>query len=138
MKSLKSFCIFLTPSFCLSRLLLLLGLWTLGFGLWTLSMPAATVTGNLTDLSIQPLNTRILLSPTTNVLLTPSGLNAGPPKVIDSLNGAFSLDLEAGDYTVSLPLIPWRRSFPISVFATNGSVNITNLLSAPQSYTYTN
>ena len=37
MQSLKSFRIFLTPSFCLSRLLLLLGLWTLGLiGLWTL------------------------------------------------------------------------------------------------------
>lgn len=100
--------------------------------------PAATVTGNLTDISIQPLDTRLLFSPTTNVLVTPSGLNAGPPKVVDTLNGAFSLTLEAGDYTVSLPLIPWRRSFPISVFATNGMVNITNLMSAPQSYTYTN
>jgi hypothetical protein len=92
----------------------------------------------LTDISIQPLDTRLLFSPTTNVLVTPAGLNAGPPKVVDTLNGAFTLTLEAGDYTVSLPLIPWRRPFPISVFATNGTVNITNLMSAPQSYTYTN
>lgn len=107
------------------------------FGIWDFAS-AATVTGNLTDISIQPLNTRLLFTPTTNVLVTPSGLNAGPPKIVDTTNGAFSLMLEAGDYTISLPLIPWRRPFPISVFATNGAVNLTNLLGAPQSYTYTN
>jgi hypothetical protein len=112
--------------------------WMLAVGCWNFRAAAATVTGNLSDISIQPLDTRLLFSPTTNVLITPSGLNAGPPKVVDTTNGAFSLTLEAGDYTVSLPLIPWRRPFPISVFATNGTVNITNLLSAPQAYTYTN
>ena len=40
------------------------------------------------------------------MLVTPSGLSAGPPKVIESANGQFSIVLEAGDYTVSLPLIP--------------------------------
>src|SRR2546423_1642786 len=138
MNSNKSFRIFLTRSFCPTQLILLFGLWILGFGIWTLPTSAATVTGNLTDISVQPLSTKLLFSPTTNVLVTPSGLNAGPPKTIDTTNGAFSLALEAGDYTVSLPLIPWRRPFPISVFATNGTVNITNLLSAPQSYSYTN
>ena len=99
---------------------------------------AATVVGNLTDISIQPLNTKLMFSPSTNVLLTPAGLNAGPPKVIDTVSGAFSLALEAGDYSVSLPLIPWRRPFGISVFTTNGTVNITNLLASPTTYTYTN
>src|SRR5437899_42861 len=102
------------------------------------SASAATVTGNLTDISVQALNTKVMFSPTTNVLLTASGLSAGPPRIIDSANGSFTLDLEAGDYTVSLPLITWRAPFKISVFTTNGTVNITNLLSPPTTYTYTN
>jgi hypothetical protein len=80
----------------------------------------------------------MLFTPTTNVLVTGSGLSAGPPKMITTSSGAFSLDLEAGDYTVSLPLITYRAPFRISVFATNGTVNITNLLSPPITYTYTN
>src|SRR5882672_11395063 len=99
---------------------------------------AATVTGNLTDISIQPLDTKLLFTPGTNVLLTGTSLSAGPPKMIDTTAGAFSLALEAGDYTVSLPAIPSRAPFRISVFATNGTVNISNLLSAPVTYTYTN
>jgi hypothetical protein len=99
---------------------------------------AATVVGTLQDISIEGLNTKLTFWPTTNVLLTPSGLNAGPPKTINVSNGQFSLPLEAGDYLVSLPLIPWRTFFAISVFPTNGTLNITNLLSAPKTYTYTN
>src|SRR5258706_13831346 len=99
---------------------------------------AATVTGNLTDISIQALDTKLIFTPTNDVLVTGTGLSAGPPKIIDTTAGAFSLVLEAGDYTVSLPLIPWRRPFVISVFTTNSTVNITNLLAAPQTYTYTN
>ncbi len=108
----------------------------MGFGLCT--SPAATVVGSLQDISQQGLNTKLTFSPTTNVLLTPIGLSAGPPKSIDAVNGQFSVVLEAGDYVVSLPLVPWRKSFAISVFETNGTVNITNLLAAPKTYTYTN
>src|SRR5205823_13479788 len=97
-----------------------------------------TVVGNLTDISLAPLDTKLIFTPTNQVLVTGSGLSAGPPKIIDTTSGAFSLALEAGDYTVSLPLIPWRRPFVISVFATNGTVNITNLLAAPITYTYPN
>lgn len=99
---------------------------------------AATVIGNLTDISIQALDTKLIFTPTNNVLVTGTGLSAGPPVIIESAGGAFSLVLESGDYTVSLPLIPWRRPFVISVFNTNGIVNITNLLASPQTYTYTN
>src|SRR6476661_8168803 len=99
---------------------------------------AATVIGDLKDISIQTLDTKVMFAPTNEVLVTSSGLSAGPPKVIESVNGQFSMVLEAGDYTVTLPLIPWRRAFQISVMDTNGTVNITNLLSAPQTYTYTN
>ena len=99
---------------------------------------AATVTGALQDISIQPLNTMLMFAPTNDVLLTGSGLNAGPPKTIETSSGQFSVVLEAGDYTVSLPLVPWRHSFVISVPNTNGTINVTNLLAAPHSYTYTN
>ena len=99
---------------------------------------AATVTGTLQDVSIQGLETKLMFAPTNDVLVNNGGLSAGPPKVIDTVNGAFSIVLDAGDYTVSLPLISWRKPFVISVFATNGAVNITNLLAAPKTYTYTN
>ena len=98
----------------------------------------ATVVGNLRDIHQQDLNTKLVFAPTTNVLLTPAGLSAGPPRTLDTVNGQFSVVLEAGDYTVSLPLVSWRKPFGISVFETNGTINITNLLSAPKTYTYTN
>jgi len=108
------------------------------FLLFTVASPSATVTGTLNDISIQGLNTKLMFAPTNNVLLTPTGLSAGPPKTINTTNGQFTIVLESGDYTVSLPLIPWRLPFAISVFATNGTVNITNLLAPPVTYTYTN
>src|SRR5437660_1772465 len=46
-----------------------LTLLTLGFGLWTLDCPAATVTGNLMDLSLAPLNTTLQFNPTNVVLV---------------------------------------------------------------------
>jgi hypothetical protein len=99
---------------------------------------AATVTGNLTDVSLAPLNTKIVFSPTTDVLVTPSGLSAGPPRIIDTTNGSFSIQLEQGDYTVSLPLVPWRQPFTISVPGLNAMLTLTNLMSAPRTYFYTN
>jgi len=99
---------------------------------------AATVTGNLTDISLEPLNTKLIFSPTNDVLVTRTGLSAGPPKVVDTINGQFSLALEAGEYTVSLPLVPWRRPFIIAVMETNVAVDITNLLAVPRAYNYTN
>jgi hypothetical protein len=88
---------------------------------------AATIIGNLKDISQQSLDTRISFAPTNQVLVTGSGLSVGPPRIIDSANGAFSIVLEEGDYTVSLPLLGWRKPFVISVMNTNGTVNITNL-----------
>src|SRR5882672_6810031 len=120
----------------LSTLLFLLS--ALYFLLSPVTSPSATVTGTLTDISIQGLNTKLMFAPTNSVLLTPTGLSAGPPKTINTTNGQFTIVLESGDYTVSLPLIPWRLPFAISVFATNGTVNITNLLAPPVTYTYTN
>src|SRR5712691_13281976 len=89
---------------------------------------SATITGNLTDLSLAPLNTTLQFNPTNIVLVNSAGLSAGPPKTVDSTNGAFSLVLDAGDYTVCLPLIPWRNCFSISVPAGTNTYNLTNLL----------
>jgi hypothetical protein len=94
---------------------------------------AATIIGNLQDISQQSLDTRISFAPTNQVLVTGGGLSVGPPRIIDSASGAFSIVLEAGDYTVSLPLLGWRKPFVISVLNTNGTVNITNL---PISYPF--
>jgi hypothetical protein len=113
-----------------------IGVWALGIGPGACS--AATVTGALQDISVQALNTKLVFTPTNEVLLTDSGLSAGPGKVVQTSSGSFNVALEAGDYTVSLPLIPWRRPFVISVMRTNGTVNITNLLANPRTYTYTN
>jgi hypothetical protein len=99
---------------------------------------AATVTGTLTDISLEPLNTKLVFTPTNEVLVTDAGLSAGPARVIDTTNGLFSLALDAGDYTVSLPLVPLRRPFRISVMPTNGTLNLTSLLAAPLTYHYTN
>ena len=90
------------------------------------------------DISIQDLNTKLTFSPTNEVLINSSGLSAGPPRVIDTTAGVFSVVLDPGDYTVSLPLIPWRHPFCISVFDTGSPVNITNLLCNPRTYIYTN
>src|ERR1051326_2167300 len=104
----------------------------------SLPAPAATVTGTLQDISIQALDTKLIFTPTNDVLVTATGLSAGPPKILDTTGGQFSLMLEAGDYTVSLPLITWRRPFLISVPNSTATINITNVLAAPKTYTYTN
>src|SRR5262249_15648371 len=115
-----------------------LGFWLLSLVLSPCYSGAATVTGMLQDISLQALNTRITFAPPNDVLLTATGLNAWPPLTISTTNGQFSTVLESGDYPVSLPLVPWRLPFTISVFETNGVVNLTNLLAPPHTYTYTN
>jgi len=57
---------------------------------------AATVTGTLQDISLQSLDTKIMFAPTNGALVTPTGLSAGPPRVIDSVNGAFSVCWKPG------------------------------------------
>jgi hypothetical protein len=93
-----------------------------------LTSPAAVITGNLLDITGSPLTTQITFSPTNLVLTSAGGLSAGPPRTITATNGAFSIALDAGDYTVCLPLVPWRKCFSISVPASSASYNITNLL----------
>jgi len=111
------------PNLTIVRITLLFQLATFNLQLAT----AATIIGNLKDISQQSLDTRISFAPTNQVMVTGGGLSVGPPRIIDSTNGAFSIVLDAGDYTVSLPLLGWRKPFIISVLNTNGTVNITNL-----------
>jgi hypothetical protein len=94
---------------------------------------AATIIGNLQDISQQSLDTRISFAPTNQVMVTGGGLSVGPPRILQSTNGSFSIVLDAGDYTVSLPLLGGRKPFTISVPTTNGIVNVTNL---PISYPF--
>ena len=70
-----------------------------------LNSPAATVIGNLTDISLQSFNTKLIFTPTNEVQIGGAGLSAGPPKILDTTSGAFSIALETGDYTVSLPMV---------------------------------
>jgi hypothetical protein len=95
---------------------------------------AATVTGTLVDIGLHPFDTKIVFTPTNEVQVSSGGLSVGPPKVLDTMNGAFSVVLDTGDYTVSLPLVASRRPFMISVADTNGTLNITNLMSSLPSY----
>jgi hypothetical protein len=111
------------PNLTIVRITLLFQLATFNLQLAT----AATIIGNLKDISQQSIDTRISFAPTNQVMVTGGGLSVGPPRIIDSANGAFSIVLDAGDYTVSLPLLGWRKPFIISVLNTNGTVNITNL-----------
>jgi hypothetical protein len=39
----------------------------------------------------------MMFAPTNEVLLVGSGLSAGPPRIIDTVNDAFSVALIAGD-----------------------------------------
>jgi hypothetical protein len=98
----------------------------LDFGLWT--SQSATITGTLTDISTAPLNTKLLFSPTNEILCTSSGISAGPARILDTTNGAFSLTLEAGNYTVTLPSVACRKPFCIYVPVTNATLDITNLV----------
>jgi hypothetical protein len=89
---------------------------------------AATITGTITDISATPLNTKLLFSPTNEVLICSNGICAGPARILDTTNGAFSLTLEAGNYTVTLPSIACRKPFCIYVPITNATLDITNLV----------
>ena len=60
--------------------------------------------------------------------MTGTGLNAGPPKLIDTSSGQFSIVLEAGDYTVTLPLILYRRPFGISVPDSTDTIDLATVL----------
>jgi hypothetical protein len=106
------------------------------FAFFAVNCFPATVTGNLVDISLVPLDTKLTFTPTNLVLVTTAGLSAGPPRTIETTNGAFAITLDAGNYTVTTPLITWRAPFGLAVPPGAGTYNITNLLCAPASYLF--
>lgn len=92
-----------------------------------LTSEGATVVGNTINVSLGALNTALTFTPTNDVLLSQYGISAGPAKTIYSTNtGAFSVPLDAGPYTLSFPLVPWRRAFEILVPDTTNTLQLTN------------
>lgn len=88
-----------------------------------------TLTGTLRDLQLNTLTTPLTFYPTNAVLVTGSGLSAGPALTIYPTNGVFSTVLDAGPYTVCLQLNTWRKCFHLDMPAGTNSYNITNLIS---------
>ena len=108
----------------------------LAFG-WLVCRPA-TVTGTMHDLELKVLNTTLVFQPTNQVLISWAELSAGPSAKVASTNGAFSITLDGGDYTVLLPLVRERQPFNIAVPNDTNTYNITALMNPPRTYIYTN
>lgn len=103
--------------------------------LLTWGLSAATIKGTLLEIYGTPLSqTKVTFWPTNLVIVRGTGLSAGPPKTITTdTNGAFSLSLDAGPYTVCLPLVPTRKCFTIVVpEAGTNTLYITNLIVSGQ------
>jgi hypothetical protein len=107
-------------------LLLLLGL----LCLWAAATPGATVTGQVADIFLEPFDSPLLLTPASNVVAMDGVLNAGPPRVALTTNGAFYLTLAPGSYRVSFPLVPARQALDIRVPDTNDVLNLADLVAA--------
>jgi len=95
----------------------------------------ASVWGNLVDIQLGHLETKVTFYPTNLVLVTASGISAGPAITITATNGYFSNRFDCGDYVVSFPLVPWRKSFTITVPCNTNVYNITNLMTEVITYT---
>jgi len=84
------------------------------------------------------LTTKITFTPTNDVLIANGGLSAGPAITTNIVNGCFTNWLDGGNYTVTFPLLPFRRPFLIAVPGDTNSYDITSLMNPPVTYTYTN
>src|SRR5260370_18405256 len=71
----------------------------IGFGLKPQQCAGATITGNLTDISLAPLSTKLHFNPTNALLVSTSGLTAGPPRTLDTTNGGVAIVLAASEHT---------------------------------------
>jgi hypothetical protein len=94
------------------------------------------VFGNLLDITGGTNDTFIEFIPQSEVLIQANGLSSGPARTIRATNGVFSITLNPEGYIVALPKIPSRTPFAIVVPPNAGSINITNLISAPPAYAY--
>lgn len=94
-----------------------------------------TVTGLVSQITSEALETKIMFTPAADILLLTNGLSAGPAKTISSAaNGGFTNTFNPGTYLVRLPLVGGRNAFTIAVPHGNGIENITNLIAAPWTY----
>ena len=102
------------------------------------SSRAATITGLVYQVATDiPLNTKLTFTPTNVVYLSSAGpgLQLGGPLTISITNGVIApTKIDAGDYLVSTPLLQWRKPFPISVWQTTNTLDLTNFLSTPLIY----
>lgn len=99
-------------------------------------LPAATVTGNLLNLGLGPLNTQISFTCTNNPQILPGiGIGAGSTILVTPVNGVISTNLGPGGYIVRIP--PYQ--FTIAVPNDTNSHDIGDLAtSGVVTYTYTN
>jgi hypothetical protein len=94
-----------------------------------------TVTGLVSQITSEALETKIMFTPAQDILLLTNGLSAGPAKTISSAsNGGFTNTFNPGTYLVRLPLVDGRNAFTIAVPHGDGYMNITSLIAAPWTY----
>ena len=101
---------------------------------------AATITISAIDISGDAASQPMRFTPTNLVFNSGSSVNIGSAKTVLLTNGAGSIVLEAGDYTVSLPSSPIKAAFRISVptSGTNDSFSLTAVRISAPTYAYTN
>jgi len=100
-------------------------------GAWITSTNTHSILGSV-------VNTKISFTPTNDVLIVNGGLSVGYTITTNVVNGGFTNWLDAGDYTVTFPLLPGRKSFAIAVPTGSGSYDITALMNPPRTYVWTN
>ncbi len=104
--------------------------------LWSsIIAPAATVTGLLSTVSSSPYKTNLLFTPLSTPLQNGNLLiTSAPTNVTSDALGAFSVPLNAGDYTVVIGQAK-KDSFIISVPNTNLTFNLISLITNALTYT---
>ena len=100
-------------------------------GAWVTATNTHNIVGHV-------LNTKITFTPTNDVLIANGGLSAGPAITTNIVNGRFTNWLDGGNYTVTFPLLPFRKAFSIAVPTDTNSYDITSLMNPPRTYIYTN
>jgi len=127
----------MTPHRPTLTLALLLGLWTLDFGLWTPSpSPAATISGNLQTTSGNPYVTNALFTPLSTPLASGTNIIASTPtNIVAGANGSFSLTLKQGNYLVTIGNLR-HDSFVISVPNDANTYNLNSLITNALTFNY--
>jgi len=121
----------------LTATLLLLGLWTLDFGLWTSPAPASIITGNIQNTSGNAYVTNALFAPLSTPLVSGTNITASTPtNVVAAANGSFSVTLKQGNYLVTIGNLR-HDSFTIAVPNDANTYNVNSLITSALTYNYT-